>query len=216
VPFALVSAAHIVALSIPADAFAGATKLWLMPLLVLAVFWGGRGSGWGTTYTLLFLALAFSWIGDGAATFVPQLPELPTMLLSFGLAHLCYIALFWRFLAVRRIPAWAAVYALWWVVLLAVLWPTIGALLIAVALYGVVLGGTAVAASRCHPLVAIGAAVFLVSDTVLAFLLFTPSLMPAWTDPLVMLTYCTGQGLIAAGVIIALHERATTRARAAA
>jgi hypothetical protein len=64
--------------------------------------------------------------------------------------------------------------------------------------------------------VAIGAAVFLVSDTVLAFLLFTPSLMPAWTDPLVMLTYCTGQGLIAAGVIIALHERATTRARAAA
>ncbi|WP_375384594.1 lysoplasmalogenase family protein [uncultured Microbacterium sp.] len=71
------------------------------------------------------------------------------------------------------------------------------------------LGGTAVAASRCHPVIAIGAAFFLVSDTVLAFRLFLAAAMPAWTDPLVMLTYCAGQGLIAAGVVIELREKST-------
>jgi uncharacterized membrane protein YhhN len=101
------------------------------------------------------------------------------------------------------VPAWALVYALWWVALLAILWPTLGALLIPVAVYGLVLGGTAVAASRCHPLVATGGAFFLASDTILAFRLFMPDAMPGWTSPLVMLTYCLGQGLIAAGVIVA-------------
>jgi uncharacterized membrane protein YhhN len=92
---------------------------------------------------------------------------------------------------------------MWWGALLAILWPNLGALLIPVALYGLVLGGTAVAASRCHPLVAIGGAFFLASDTILAFRLFTPDTMPDWTSPLVMLTYCLGQGLIAAGVMVA-------------
>ena len=59
------------------------------------------------------------------------------------------------------------------------------------------------AASRCHPLVAAGGALFLASDTVLAFRLFTPDAMPGWTSPLVMLTYCLGQGMIAAGVLAA-------------
>ena len=78
-----------------------------------------------------------------------------------------------------RVPSWALVYALWYVVLLALLWPTLGALLIAVALYGLVLGGTAVAASRCHPLIVWGGAFFLASDTVLAFEIFMPDATPA-------------------------------------
>ena len=202
-PYAVVSLIHIVALAIGADAVAGPTKLLLMPLLVVAVFWGGRGSRWGTTYALLFTAIAFSWLGDGAGTFFAAAPTVPIMLLFFGLAHLCYIWIFWRRIPVRRVPAWALVYGLWWGALLAILWPNLGALLIPVALYGLVLGGTAVAASRCHPLVAIGGAFFLASDTILAFRLFTPDAMPDWTSPLVMLTYCVGQGLIAAGVMVA-------------
>ena len=125
------------------------------------------------------------------------------MLLFFGLAHLCYIWLFWRVIPVRRVPGWALAYGLWWIGLLIILWPTLGGLLVPVAIYGVVLGGTAVAASRCHPLVAAGGALFLASDTVLAFRLFTPDAMPGWTSPLVMLTYCLGQGMIAAGVLAA-------------
>lgn len=208
--YGVVALVHIAALAVGADDVAAPTKLLLMPLLALAVLWAGRGSRWGTTYTLLFLALALSWLGDGAGTLFPAAPELPVMLLCFGLAHLCYIWLFWRMLAVRPLPRWAAAYGLWWVGLLLILWPTLGALLIPVALYGIVLGGTAAAASRCHPLIAWGGAFFLASDTILAFRLFTPDAMPGWTSPLVMLTYCLGQGLIAAGVVVAdrLRDRA--------
>jgi len=206
-PYIVMSFVHVGALAAGTDALAGPTKLALMPLLALAIVWGARGTTWTTAHTLLVVAIGLSWIGDGAATFLPWLPTVPMMLLFFGLAHLCYIALFWRFLAVRRIPPWAVVYAAWWGVLLAVLWPHLGGLVIAVAVYGLVLGGTAVAASRCHPLISWGGAFFLASDSILAFRLFLPEAMPDWTSPAVMLTYCLGQGLIAAGVL------ATTRVR---
>ena len=209
VPFALVSIVHVVALAVDAEVWAAPSKLVLMPLLALAVFWGGYGSRWGTTYTLLFLAIALSWLGDGAGTFFPSAPTVPMMLLFFGLAHLCYIWLFWRRLAVRPLPMWSAVYGVWWVALLLVLWPNLGALLIPVALYGLVLGGTAAAASRCHPVIVWGGAFFLASDTILAFRLFMPDAMPGWTSPLVMITYCLGQGLIAAGVVISARSLAS-------
>ena len=203
VPFAIVAIVHVAALAVGADEVSTPTKLWLMPLLAVAVLWAGRGSGWGTPYVLLITAIALSWLGDGAGTFFAMLPTVPTMLLFFGLAHLCYIWLFWRILAVRRVPPWAIVYGLWFGILLALLWPSLGGLLIAVAVYGVVLGGTAVAASRCHPLIAWGGAFFLTSDTILAFELFMPDATPTWASPVIMFAYCLGQGLIAAGVIAA-------------
>ena len=207
VPYIAVSIVHVAALAVGSDAVAAPTKLALMPLLGLAVVWGAWGSRWTPTHTLLVVALVLSWLGDGAGTFVPWLPTVPMMLVFFGLAHLCYIWLFWRKLAVRRAPLWAAVYAVWGVVLLAVLWPHLGGLAIAVAIYGLVLGGTAFAASRCHPLIVWGGVFFLTSDSVLAFRLFTPDAMPDWTSPLVMLTYCLGQGLIAAGVLVSVRAR---------
>ncbi len=205
-PFAVVSLVHVGALLLAPER-AGLTKLLLMPLLAIAVLWGRRGTRWSAAWGLLLAAIVLSWLGDAAGSFFPALPTVPMMLLFFGLAHLCYIWLFWRILAVRRVPPWTIVYGLWFVVLLAVLAPRLGGLLIAVALYGVVLGGTAVAASRCHPLIAWGGAFFLASDTVLAFRLFMPEAMPDWTSPLVMFTYCLGQGLIAAGVIAAVRLR---------
>lgn len=212
VPYIAVSAVHVAALAAPAGsgfaAVAAPTKLALMPLLAIAVVWGASGARWTDAHTLLLVAIGFSWLGDGAGTFVPWLPTVPMMLLFFGIAHVCYIWLFWRRLAVRRVPPWAAVYAVWWVVLLAVLWPHLGGLAVAVAAYGLVLGGTAVAATRCHPLIVWGSVFFLTSDSVLAFRLFLPEAMPDWTSPLVMFTYCLGQGLIAAGAVVALRLRA--------
>lgn len=207
VPYIAVSIVHVAALAVGSDAVAAPTKLALMPLLGLAVVWGVWGSRWTPAHTLLVVAIGLSCLGDGAGTFVPWLPTVPMMLLFFGLAHLCYIRLFWRMLAVRPAPLWAAAYAVWWVVLLAALWPHLGALAIAVAIYGLVLGGTAFAASRCHPLIVWGGVFFLTSDSVLAFRLFTPDAMPDWTSPLVMLTYCLGQGLIAAGVLVSVRAR---------
>ena len=206
-PYIVASTVHIAALAAGAEAVAAPTKLALMPLLALPVAWSAWGRPWTTAHTLLVIALGLSWLGDGAATFFPGLPTVPMMLLWFGLAHLCYIWLFWRVLAMRRPPPWSAVYAVWWIVLLAVLWPHLGSLLVPVAVYGLVLGATAAGAARCHPLIAWGGAFFLASDTVLAFRLFLPDAMPDWTSPIVMLTYCAGQGLIAAGVLVAVRAR---------
>lgn len=215
VPYIVLSAVHVAALGAPDEsAFAAwgePTKLTLMPLLILAFVWGVAGTRWTSSHTLVVLALVLSWLGDGAGTFVPGLPTVPMMLLFFGLAHVCYIWLFWRRLAVRRVPLWAGVYALWWIVLLVTLWPKLSDLAFAVAAYGIVLGGTAVAASRCHPLIVWGSVFFLTSDSVLAFRLFVPDAMPGWTSPLVMFTYCLGQGLIAAGAVVALRQRAAQR-----
>ncbi|WP_106813645.1 lysoplasmalogenase family protein [Microbacterium timonense] len=217
IPYVAVSLVHVVALAVDgADALAATTKLALMPLLAVAIVWAAAGSDWTRAHTLAVVAIGLSWLGDGAETFVPWLPTVPMMLLFFGVAHLCYIWLFWRMLAVRRVPPWAAVYGVWWVALLAVLWPHLGGLAVAVAIYGLVLGGTALAASRCHPFIAGGGAFFLASDSILAFRLFLPDATPAWTSPLVMLTYCLGQGLIAAGVLVSVRTRRVVVMRRAA
>ncbi|MFD1494036.1 MULTISPECIES: lysoplasmalogenase family protein [Microbacterium] len=201
VPYALISVVHVGALAVDASAIAGPTKLLLMPALALAVLWAARPLRAGRTLVLLLAAIGMSWLGDGAATFFPFLPELPVMLACFGLAHLAYIWLFARELPARRLPRWTAVYLVWWVVLLAVLWPHLGALTVAVALYGIVLAGTAATAARTTRMITWGAVFFLTSDTLLAFRIFVPDALPEWTGALVMLTYTLGQGLIAAGVV---------------
>ncbi|MCC3279043.1 lysoplasmalogenase [Arthrobacter sp. zg-Y40] len=234
VPFAVLSAIHVGARAAGADDLAGPTKLALMPLLAVAAVWALRSAGTSEQQqtgepsaetarpaeaarpallpaALLFGALLFSWLGDGAATFVPFAPELPVMLGSFGIAHLCYIWLMARYAAGRRFPRWALVYPLWWVLMLVVLWPVLGSLSLAVAAYGIVLAGTAATASRCGPVVAAGGVLFLASDTILSFRIFMPDAMPGWTSAMVMLTYCAGQGLIVAGVLHRLRPgRAAT------
>lgn len=213
-PFAAVSAVHVAARAVGASEIAEPTKLLLMPLLAAAAVWGGRGGQRrglrqgelrgqrrAQPAALLLAALLFSWLGDGAGTFFPFAPELPVMLGSFGLAHICYIWLLSRYAAAGPFPRWALGFAAWWVLMLLVLWPTLGGLTAAVAAYGVVLAGTAATAARCSPTIAVGGVLFLASDTILALRIFRPDAMPDWTNPLVMLTYCAGQGLIVAGVL---------------
>ena len=198
--YAVVSLAHVVLLALDSD-LAYPTKLALMPTLALATMWALRGTRWGAPHSVLIMALALSWLGDGAAFFFPFFDdELPMMLLTFGLAHGCYMALFWRYIAERPLPRWSAVYAVWWIVLVLVLWPLLGSLAVGVAIYGLVLGGTAVAATRCDPAVLIGAMFFLASDTLLAFDIFVPG-APEVLGVAVMVTYTIGQGLIAFGAV---------------
>ncbi len=207
VPFAAMSLVHVWALTV-GSGIASPTKLWLMPLLAIPVLVSVRLQP-ALAILLLLAAIALSWLGDGAGAFFPGGPELPLMLLFFGFAHIAYIVLFARILRVRRLPWWTLVYAAWWIGMIIVLGPHTGALLPAVAAYGIVLGGTAAVAARCHPLIAVGGVFFLASDTILAFRLFMADAMPAWTSPLVMLTYTLGQGLLVAGALIALRKKAT-------
>lgn len=206
-PYALLSLVHTGALAAGSD-LAGPTKLWLMPLLALPVLLTASALRPRIVPILLLVALLSSWLGDGAGTFFPGGPELPLMLGFFGLAHLAYIVLFLRVLRRRRMPWWTLTYAAWWIAMILALGPHTGPLLLAVAAYGLVLGGTAALAARCSPIIAWGGAFFLLSDTILAFRLFLPDAMPAWTSPAVMLTYTLGQGLIVAGALLAQRAEA--------
>jgi uncharacterized membrane protein YhhN len=207
VPYVAACAVHVAALAIGSH-LAGPTKLWLMPLLALPVLLAASRIRPRATVVLLLAALLFSWLGDSAGALFSADAEIPVMLGFFGLAHLAYIALFARFLRMRPMPWWALVYAVWWVAMLVVIGPHTGGLFIAVAAYGLVLGGTAAFATRCHPLVTTGAVFFLISDSILACRLFLPD-VPDWTSPAIMATYTVGQGLIVAGALIAVHRRRT-------
>lgn len=200
IPYIALSAIHVVALALDSP-LAAPTKLTLMPLLALPVLLTASRLRPRAVLWLLLAALLFSWLGDGAGAFFPAAPELPLMLLFFGIAHIGYIVLFLGHARTRPMPWWTVIYAAWWISMLAVLGPHTGALFFAVAAYGIVLAGTAATAARCHPVVAAGGAFFLASDTILAFRLFLPDAMPAWTSPAVMLTYTLGQGLIVFGVL---------------
>lgn len=212
--YALVSAVHVVALGLGASDVAAPTKIALMPMLFLAVALATRKPR-GRAIALLLAAIAASWLGDSAGFLFPALKTLPLMIGFFAVAHVVYFWLFVKHLTIKRLPLWSLVYALWWIVLVAVIWPHLGRLAIAVALYGLVLGGTAAASTRAGRIVTWGGALFLTSDTLLAFLLFTPELTPPLTDPAVMLTYTLGQGLIAAGTVLALSRKHRTEARTA-
>jgi uncharacterized membrane protein YhhN len=205
-PYIIVSVAHVILLATESP-LAGPTKLLLMPLLAVPVIIAAPRLRPRSAMILLLAALLFSWLGDGVGALFPTAPELPLMLGFFGIAHLAYIALFARHLAYRPFPSWALFYAVWWIGMLVVLGPHTGGLLIAVAVYGLVLAGTAAFSARCHPLIATGGAFFLASDTILAFRLFLPDSLPAWSNPAIMLTYTLGQGLIVAGALMVPRKR---------
>ncbi|WCD91813.1 lysoplasmalogenase family protein [Microbacterium sp. nov. GSS16] len=204
-PYVVLAVIHVIALSAQSP-LAAPTKLTLMPLLALPVAAAAPRLRPRVTVALLLTALLLSWLGDGAGAFFPGGPELPLMLLFFGLAHVVYIVVFLRFASIRRLPRWTLLYAAWWIGMLAVVGPHVGNLFFAVAAYGLVLAGTAATSARGNAVIATGGAFFLASDSILAFRLFLPDAMPAWTSPAVMLTYTLGQGLIIAGVIRALRS----------
>jgi len=201
--YAIVSIVHVGAIALDLEPIVYPTKLVLMPALILAVMWALSGSRWPTASSLLLAALAFSWLGDGAGFFFPLFDDtLPMMLLCFGIAHLLYMWLFLRHIRARRVPRWALVYAVWWIAMVAILWPHLGWLQIPVALYGLVLGGTAALSTRGGTITAIGGAFFLASDTILALRLFLPGGLPeVLAGPWVMVTYTIGQGILAYGIV---------------
>ncbi|MBN9630894.1 MAG: lysoplasmalogenase [Actinobacteria bacterium] len=198
-PYIVVGITHLVAILAGADAVVAVTKPLLMPALLLALLLA-LSSRRGETVVLASLGILFGWLGDLSLMDVG--PGFVVGLAFFLLGHVAYIVLFVRRLRVRRLPRWwSAVYVPWFVGLLAVLAPHAGGLLVPLALYGLALAALGIIGSACSPWIASGAALFVVSDSLLGLDRFLPGFAMPQVDFAIMLTYIAAQGLICWGVV---------------
>jgi len=210
VPYSIVSLLHLAALLVGDDLLSTISKRLLMPALILAVViacFRPRGQ----PIALITVALLLSWAGD-IMLGVPGDIGFLIGLGCFFLTHITYLVLFLSRLRVRRIPWLVLGLLVWWVALLAVLAPHLGALLVPVAIYGLVLAASTSAAFACTVWVSAGGVLFLVSDTILAFKLFYPGFSLWEADFVIMLLYVAAQGFIIFG---ATRSRVTAASRVA-
>ncbi|WP_348787235.1 lysoplasmalogenase [Leifsonia sp. NPDC080035] len=197
-PYIVVGIVHLIAVLAGADALVALTKPLLMPALLLALLLALPVRR-GETALLAGLGILFGWLGDLSLMDVG--PGFVIGLAFFLLGHLAYIVLFWRRLRVRRPRWWSAVYVLWYAGLLAVLAPHAGGMLVPLALYGLTLAVLGITASACSPWIATGAALFVVSDSLLGLDRFLPGFALTQADAAIMLTYILAQGIICWGVV---------------
>lgn len=198
-PFAVIALVHLGTLLTGSAFGSTVTKPFLMPALLLAVLWSLR-LRLSSLLVLAALGVTFSFLGD----VLLQSPGDIGFLLGLGgflLAHLAYLLLFAFPMRERRASWLAVAYGVWWAALVFFLAPYVGSLLVPVAVYGFVLGQSAAFALGAGRLAAIGALVFLASDTLLAFKLFVPGFTFYPIDFIIMSLYLVGQGLIAYAVI---------------
>lgn len=197
--YALVVVVHLVVIATGLGALAAPTKAALMPALLLALLVGVPGVRSEVTLWA-GLGVLLSWAGDVLLASPGDIGFL-VGLGCFLLAHVSYLVLYLRPLKRRRVPWWGLVFAAWWGVLIVVLMPFAGSLTIPLVVYGAILCGAAAVALGTTPVVAAGASVFLVSDTLLALRMFVPGFSFVQQDVVIMLAYTLGQGLIVAGAV---------------
>ena len=179
------------------------TKTGSVALLALGV--ALAGAPWP-----LVLGLAASALGDFALSRPGPRAFLAGML-AFALAHLAYIlAIFgyaWGFGALWQYGALAALVLLL-ISMLRQLWPRAGALRIPVAAYALIIGAMGAmaiggAVSLAGMVVLLGAALFIISDAVLAaetFLLTPEASRAAGMPRIVWVLYYSAQLLLAVGL----------------
>jgi uncharacterized membrane protein YhhN len=168
-----------------------ATKPLLMPVLALWV-WRNRGRR-GIVAALLFSAGGDIALlnGDNTAWFIAGM-------LLFLAAHGCYIVTFVQSGARVR-PAVALAYAAVFGAALVWLWRPLGAMAVPMTVYGLALAGMATLAAGLGWRVALGGALFVVSDLLIAVRVAEAATIPG--PPIwVMLTYLAAQLLIALGM----------------
>lgn len=189
---------------LPGASFAMMFKIGSIGLLVVsAALASSRES-------LLIAALGTSAVGDfflGVRRLGSLTPEKLFLLglVSFLIAHLFYVTLFAKATtgAVRRARKMACVLVVTVAAAsLVVLWPDLGPMRIPVLAYSLVLTAMALSAqwSRYPGLVAVGALLFVASDTMLAMSIFGHPF--AGSRVLVWVTYYLAQAMIAVGVVV--------------
>ncbi|MEU9099447.1 lysoplasmalogenase [Streptomyces sp. NPDC048361] len=162
------------------------TKPLLMPLLAGHVY--ARGGP-----RLLIAALLCGWGGD---VFLLSGADAAFLLGMgcFAAGHVCYLVLFGRG---RTHAGLGAAYVIALLVTIAGLWPDLPAgLRVPVAGYSLLLTAMAYRSSRLGPLVGVGGALFLLSDTLIATGVADWPQLPR-PDFWIMLTYLGAQALLA-------------------
>lgn len=205
VPFAIVGVIHLVTLVIDWHEGSTYSKLAVMPALLVG-FLLALPVRRGLIVALGIVAILLSWVGDALIASPGDLGFL-LGLGSFMLAHIAYLVLFAWPLRRTPVPWLALVFAAWWFALVTILAPYIGSLLVPVAGYGLVLATASAAALGTNRIIAIGATLFLISDTLLAFRLFYPDFEFWQMNATIMVFYIAGQGLIILGTVLHVRER---------
>lgn len=201
--FLALSAIHLVIQFLGPDSWSRPTQILLMPALALVVL-AATGRPRPRPVKLVLVALFFSWLGDSLPALAEGDLAFLLMVAGFLVAQVVYVAAFWPYrdhsvLHHRRwllAPYVGVVSALVWVCA-----PHAEGLLIPVLLYGLVLGLMAVTATGVGPWAAVGGALFLLSDALIALRAFAPGFAMFHDGFWVMSTYVTAQALIVLGVL---------------
>ena len=199
--FALVTAVHLVSQLLGHRQIADLTQVLLMPLLALVLLRATRAPR-SREVRLVLVALGFSWLGDTLPRLADGDAALLTMIGCFLLAQLVYAAAFWpsRHRSVLGRPLALLPYLLAGATIVGLSAREAGALLPAVAVYALAILAMAVLATGRGRVAAIGAAVFVLSDALIALDAFGVLTLPAhavW----VMATYVAAQVLLVLGVL---------------
>jgi uncharacterized membrane protein YhhN len=201
--FVALLALHLVATADGWDVVRLATKPLLMPVLA------GWVRAWRGPRTLV-AALLCGWGGDvlleigGTGAFLAGMG-------CFAAGHVCYLRIFVRrgaFAGPRRaVRLRCGAYAAVWAVTVALLWPGLDAgMRVPVAVYSLLLASMAAGAYGLGAVTAVGGALFLLSDSLIATGLAGWPRPPGY-DVWIMLSYVLAQSLLAGGVLAGLLSR---------
>lgn len=227
VVYLIVLAIHLFALSQNDDSLATVSKPLLMIALIMFFFDRARNTA-PKIKLFIFAALIFSLIGDTFLMFQQRDANNFTYgLAAFLIAHVFYI-LYFRGLrkinqaeptpAKKVLAGLSIAYA---VILLAILFPKLGSMTIPVIIYGAVISAMLVSCffafanwkSRFAIFSTLGAVLFVVSDSLLAFNKFHTPFSNAGF--LVMLTYGFAQFFLVWGAIKNLNRASVPKEKAA-
>ena len=209
--YAAVSLIHVLGHVADVTAITAVTKPMLMPLLA-AFLISSSPRPFTRMVRLVLTALAFSWVGDVALE-ASRLTDIePLFLVGLGgflVAQVLYILAFTPVLRSStppRPPIWALGYVLYGAIMVGFAGPDLGELLLPVAVYAVAICTMGIVAAGVNRYTAIGAALFIVSDTLILLgydLIDLLSFAENWQRVLVMSTYTLAQGLLVYGVVVA-------------
>lgn len=210
ISYALVCSVHVLSQALELTAVAMATKPLLMPLLA-AYLVSVVQRPFTRLVRVVLAALAFSWLGDVLLEAARRVDSDLVFMAGIGgflVAQVLYIVAFTRLVRAStppRPPVWALVYVLYGVGLVVLLGPDLGEFLVPVAIYAAAICTMGIVASGVNRFTALGAAVFVASDSMIAVGEFTDlwTLANNWQRVLVMTTYTVAQALLVHGVTIA-------------